>query len=216
MSVSGAPDASVVELHRVGEGDPLVLSEAAGDVWRVDEEAGSATRIEVGDALRIGDTIALSPGASAKVDAMILDGGKRGRAHSFVGPDAFVGSPSRSDVPKLVAELAQLERHLAEQIGPDPLAAQLGPETPFELAMCRDFAVQNLTLAAARQLPEPLARTTRSVALFFHDESACVATSQISVAKIRVLMEALGRPINPHLVDEATLAHLLGLAYDAG
>ena len=37
--------------------------------------------------------------------------------------------------------------------------------------------------------------------------------SAMSLAKVRMLMEALGRPVNPHLVDDAVIEELLQKVY---
>lgn len=215
-------DTNIVDLHRLTSGEAIEVAQVTGDAWRVvlpagladaEEEAPDPVRVVPGMSLAIGETLALGPGAVVVAGGSTYSGGRRGRAHSFVAEEENRSSPSRKDVPKLLRELAQVERTVVERLGEDPLESQRGPESPFERAMSREFALQNLTLEAARSLPEQPARNSRSVCLFFHDETACVATVGISVAKIRLLMEAIGRPISPHLVDEDTMRILLEMVY---
>ena len=141
-----------------------------------------------------------------------LFGGSRGRAHALVPADAFKSAPRRADVPRLLEQLAGIEAE-AVKLGEDPLAMQRGPETPHERAKASEFAKLNLTLSVARELPETIAREDRAVALFVSDDTAFVAVSTLDVAKLRRLMTALRRPVNPHMVDEDIIDALLAQVY---
>jgi hypothetical protein len=54
------------------------------------------------------------------------------------------------------------------------------------------------------------------VALFLCGEGDNVAVHQISLKRLRTLMEALERPVTPHMVTEETLSALMHLAYAGG
>jgi hypothetical protein len=204
-------DTTIVDLHRAGK-HPLAIVSVRGTAWRV-VEAAQGPPIFPGETVSLGETLFLDPGAEVEIEGGTLQGGKRGRAHSFVPEDAFRTSPSIADVPKLVSQLEQLEKQVAQQMGEDPLAEQSGPRTSFDRAMAREFAIQNLTEEAAKLFPESVARGESSVCLFLHGEAVCVAMTQMSVRRIRTLMSVLGRPINPHLVDEETIQTLLEAVY---
>jgi len=207
-------DTSIVDLHRVPKRALSVLG-IDGLAWRVLDADKGGVPLSVGEDIRAGETIVLDAGAEVVLETMVLAGGGRGRAHVFVPEDAFKTSPSKSDVPKLLAQLAQLERQVKEQAGEDPLTEQLGPRTPFERALSSEFALQNLSLSCAHQLPEDVARREQAVVLFFHGDAACVAMPKMSVPRVRALMAALSRPVNPHLVDEETIHVLLESVYAA-
>jgi hypothetical protein len=211
-------DTTIVDLHRVSA-QPLRVSAIEGGAFVVGEsEEGEQhiARLELGGALKVGDTIFVDPGSRVEVAGLSLTGGRRGRAHSFVAQDAFKASPGVEDVPRLLSELAQIERQIVAQTGEDPLAAQRGPVTPFERAMSADFALQNLEVEIARALPEAIAKREGAVALFLSGDGAHVAVQQISLKRLRALMEALSRPVTPHMVTEDTLTALLHLTYPAG
>jgi len=205
-------DTSIVDLHRVPKRALSVLG-IDGLAWRVVDADKGGVPLGVGEDIRAGETIVLEAGAEVVLETMVLVGGGRGRAHVFVPEDAFKTSPSKNDVPKLLAQLEQLERQVREQAGEDPLAEQSGPRTPFERALSSEFALQNLSLAAAQMLPETVARAEQAVVLFFHGDAACVAMPRMSVPRIRAVMAALQRPVNPHLVDEETIHVLLESVY---
>jgi hypothetical protein len=204
-------DVAIVELHRLRSTSERITS-VVGRAHRLNDDGEPIGLLRDGSELRIGETIALEPGTRLIVAGMELTGGKRGRAHAFVADSAFRSAPTRADVPKLLEQLAQIERQLA-RIGDDPLALQRGPTTTLERAMASDFVRQNLVLEVARSLDEGVARKTRSVCLFFSDDAAFIAMSAMSLAKVRMLMEALGRPVNPHLVDDAVIEELLAKVY---
>ncbi|MBI3178285.1 MAG: hypothetical protein HYZ27_01410 [Deltaproteobacteria bacterium] len=145
---------------------------------------------------------------------MLLEGGPRGRAHSFVAGDAFRGSPNKDDVPRLLEELDELEQKLIAQIGSDPLPLAIGPGTPLERAASRDFAFSNLVVEDARDLPESDARLARAVVLFANGESVCVAVAGVGVRKLATLMRILGRPVHPHPVDDSTVEELIDRIYE--
>ncbi|MEM7679360.1 MAG: hypothetical protein AAF449_25585 [Myxococcota bacterium] len=90
---------------------------------------------------------------------------------------------------------------------------QRGPETVHERAKSSEFARLNLTLSVARELPESVARQLRAVALFVSEDTAFVAVSSLDVAKLRRLMTALRRPVNPHMVEEEVIDQLLERVY---
>ncbi|MEO1228341.1 MAG: hypothetical protein AAFZ18_05495 [Myxococcota bacterium] len=205
------PDTSIVNLHRTA-GGPVHVDRVDGPVWRIREGSEQAEPLEVGDHLEPGDTVALGAAAQLEAGSLRLRGGDHGQAHALVKEGAFRPNPSRADVPRLLLQLAQIEEQMGSA-GEDPLAVRQGPETDFERAASSDFARCNLVLAAARELPETVARAERAVCLFVNEDTAFVAVTGISVAKLRALMEALGRPVNPHMVEEAVLDELLDRAY---
>ena len=207
-------DTTVVDLHRVPR-RPLPVLGISGLVWRVRDAAEPGEPLSVGEALAVGDTVVLEPGAEVILETLVLLGGARGCAHALVPEDAFKTSPSREDVPKLLEQLERLERQVHAQDGEDPLAEQPGPTSPFERALSSEFALQNLSSAAAELLPEAIARREGAVVLFLHGDAACVAMTQMSVRRVRALMAALERPVNPHLVDDETLAVLMAMVYGA-
>lgn len=203
--------ADFVELRCLPPGASSVVS-VTGAAWKLDEARGERDPIERGTDLRVGDTVFVEPAATLLVDAQTLLGGSRGRTYAFVDK-AVETSPSRRDVPRLIQDLAKLESQMVAHFGEDPLSTQRGPETAFELAASREYAIQNLMIEAALCLPEKVARDVGAVCLFFHGEAACVAMKGVSVKKIRALMEALGRPVNPHVVDDQTLRTLFDGVY---
>jgi hypothetical protein len=207
------PDTTFVDLHRL---TAAVRVEAVeGQAVKVDSEHDLVSPLVAGLLLEVGDTIALEAGATVRAGSLVLSGGRRGHAHSFVPHDAFKSSPGRADVPRLVAELEQIERRVVSDTGGDPLAAHTPPEGPFLRALARDFALANLSAEAARELPAALGRAERSVCLFSSGDTAHVALGRISLKKLRLLMRTLGRPVSPHMVDEQTLDLLLDAVYGA-
>lgn len=205
-------DTTIVDLHRAKRHAMQIL-DVVGQAWRVVEPSAAGAPLQTGDGLTVGETIFLAAGATVTLADGVLEGGRRGRAHSFVPEDAFKSSPSLDDVPRLVAQLEQLERQVEARASEDPLAEQRGPKTVFDRALSREFAVLNLDSRAAHTLPEDVARKEGAVCLFFHGDAACVALTEMSVRRIRTLMAALGRPVNPHLVDDETLQLCLGMVY---
>lgn len=205
------PDTSVVNLHRTA-GSPVRVDRVDGMAWRIREGAERAEPLAVGDHLEPGDTVALAAEAQVEAGTLRLRGGVSGQAHALVKDGAFRANPSRADVPRLLLQLAQIEEQMGTD-GEDPLAVRQGPESAFECAASSDFARSNLVLAAARELPEAVARSERAVCLFVNEDTAFVAVTAISVAKLRALMEALDRPVNPHMVEEPVLDELLERAY---
>lgn len=205
-------DTTVVELHRVPRRALSVLG-ISGRAWRVKEVNEPGIPLTIGDALGAGDTVVLEAGTEVVLEMLVLAGGPRGCAHALVPEDAFKTSPSRDDVPKLLSQLEQLERQVSAQAGDDPLSEQPGPKTAFERALSSEFALQNLSVAAGALLPEAIARRESSVVLFLHGDAACVAMTQMSVRRVRAVMAALLRPVNPHLVDEETIALLMSSVY---
>lgn len=205
-------DTSVVELFRLAQ-SPVELGNVIGDVFRVNEEGEILGVLESGASVAIGETIALDPGAVVSLDRARFSGGKGGKAIAFVAETAFRSSPSRSDVPKLLAQLKEIDRQMLAQLGEDPLNMHKGPETPFERASSAEFAHLNLVERDARELPESIAKSAGAVCLFFSDEAAFVAVSSVTISKLRMLMEVLNRPVNPHLVEAEVLTKLFARVY---
>ncbi len=201
-----------VELRCLPPG-AIGVAAVTGDAFKVDEVRVEREPLVRGAHVKVGDTIFVDKEASVQVDRLSLAGGRHGRFFMFVDDNAVHSSPSRRDVPRLIQDLSNLEAQMVEHFGQDPLASQRGPETPLERAASAEFAIQNLMMDAAVCLPEKTARDSGAVCLFFHGEAACVAVSSMSVKKIRALMAALGRPVNPHVVDEDTLRTLFDGVY---
>ena len=165
-------DVSIVDIHRAS-GAPLTIeARAGGEAWRVLEGGAPAKLLDVGDQVDVGETVALAPGTELRLGSLHLAGGRRGRAHALVKHDAFAPSPSRGDVPRLLAQLARIEREI-EPLDEDPLRLQQGPSTPFEQALSSELALLNLDLEVARQMPESVARVARAV-LLVHFGGDCV------------------------------------------
>ena len=204
------PDLTVVDLHRVA--GPLVIQSIDGEVWHFPDGRPGPLPVEVGGAVEIGDTLALSAGARVLLGTLTLSGGRRGRAHALVPTDAFKAAPRRADVPRLLEQLAGIEAE-AIKLGEDPLAMQRGPETAHEKARAAEFAQLNLTREIATELPEAVAREYRAVALFVSDDTAFVAVSSLDVSKLRRLMTELRRPVNPHMVEDSVIDALLMRVY---
>ena len=203
---------AVLDLH-VLEQRVVTATRVIGEVWRVDGQARLTHILTEGDEVAVGQVLYLSPGAIVQAGPLRLEGFSRGRAHSFVDATTVAISPGRGDVPRLLRDLLQLEEQVMRHLGEDPLAMQQTSSTPLERAYAADFAFQNLELDAARTLDERIARASGAVVLFISGESACVAMSEVSVRKLRTLMEALTRPVNPHIVDEDTLRALMAGVY---
>jgi hypothetical protein len=207
-------DTTVVELHRLTR-SPAAIRGIVGEAYRVTEDGTILAKLDNESQVSVGETIALEPGSVVLLDHLRFSGGRRGKAIAFVAESAFRSSPSRSDVPKLLDQLKEIDRQMLAQLGEDPLRMHKGPATPFERATSAEFARLNLVDRDARELPEPIARALGAVCLFFSDESAFVAFSSVTIAKLRSLMEALNRPVNPHLVEEHVLEQLLERVYAA-
>lgn len=210
--MSEQPDLTVVELHRVD--GPLVVQTVQGDVWHFPDGQPGPLTVDIGGAIQVGDTLALGAEAQVLVGTLRLSGGRRGRAHALVPADAFRSAPRRDDVPKLLEQLADIEAE-AVKLGEDPLAMQRGPDSAHDKARSAEFARLNLTLSVARELSEADARANRAVALFVSDDTAFVAVSALDVSKLRRLMTALRRPVNPHMVRDDVLDQLLDEVYVA-
>lgn len=211
VGVSQRPDPAHVELHRMAR--PSVRVERlAGRAWHV-QDGKFTGELEEGDALQTGQTVALEAEAELLAEGLCLVGGRKGNTHSLVSMTAFRASPNRGDVPKLLRQLAQIEREI-EGSGNDPLAAaQSPPRTPHERASAIEFARANLNMAAARLLPESLARRLKAMVIFVSEETAFVAFESVDVAKLRTVMEALERPIHSHLVPAGILEPMLDQIY---
>jgi hypothetical protein len=210
--VTDLVDTSVVELHRLTPG-PHVVDEVHGSAFHVIEEGDTYLELSSGNTLKIGDTIVVDPGARVVIGGVLLEGGRRGRAHTFVAENAFRSSPNKDDVPKLLDQLSEIEEKMRANLGEDPLHMHRAPLTEPDRAVAAEFARQNLVVPIARELPETVARRWRCVCLFYCDEAAFLATSDVSIAKLRAVMQALGRPVNPHLVEEAIVEELLARVY---
>ena len=204
-----------VDMHRLSK--PVRVDELSGVAWRVnnddDEHAFVVSHLAVGELLEAGQKIALEAKSVLKAEGLELLGGRRGKVFVLLAEEELRGSPSRLDVPKLLKDLVEVEAQLVARVGIDPLSMQNGPVTVFDRAVAADFARQNLVLEDAAILPERVARAQRAVVLFTSGDAVCVAVTELSVAKMRTLMEATGRPINPHMVDLPTLELLDQLVY---
>lgn len=204
-------DTTVIELHWIPS-SPVVAG-VEGDAYRVSDEGKILGRLEPASQVAVGETLVLEPAAQVRVGDLVLQGGRRGRAHQFVAESAFRTGPGPRDVPKLLAQLGEIERQMEARLGEDPLALQKPPTSPIERASCAEFARQNLDVEAARRVPRQMAESLGAVCLFLNSESAFVAFSTITIAKLRILMEQLGRPISSHLVEESVLMELLARVY---
>ncbi|MCK6550545.1 hypothetical protein L6R52_32205 [Myxococcota bacterium] len=210
-----APDTTVVELHRLPGGRARIASlDGAG--FRLVDDGRVSSRLEVGSEVEVGETIALGAGATARIGDLVLRGGKRGLAHAFVDDSAFRSSPGRADVPKLLAQLEQIEAEMRARLGADPLLGDSRPTSADERLVRAEFARTNLVVEEARLLPEGVARAEAAVVLFLCGEAAFVAVTDLSLAKLRTLMRVLGRPVNPHVVDPDVLGELFSRAYAVG
>lgn len=207
------PDTTIVDLHRVPY-SPIAVDRIEGEAWRIPKGSGTPEPLGAGDDLEVGDTVALAPLSSLDAGPVHLRGGPRGRAHGLVSDRDLRVNPTRAQVPQLLLQLTEIEEQMSE-LGGDPLAVQPGPESPFERAASAEFALCNLVPTAARELPESLARTEGAVVLFINEETAFVAMSSLSVQKLRSVMEAVQRPVNPHMVEPTVLEELLERAYGA-
>lgn len=215
MTSAPAPDTTVVELHRLPGGRARVAAlDGAGH--RLGDDGRSASRLEVGSEVAVGETIALGAGATARIGELVLSGGKRGVAHAFVDESAFRSSPGRADVPNLLGQLEEIEREVRARLGADPLLGDSRPTSADERATRAEFARSNLVVDEARLLPEGVARAEAAVVLFLCGEAAFVAVTDLSLAKLRTLMRVLGRPVNPHVVDPDVLGELFSRAYALG
>lgn len=206
------PDTTIVNLHRASR-SPLVIDRLEGEAWRVAEGSKQPETLGVGDRIGVGDTVALAVGTVLDAGPLHLRGGPRGQTHVLVKDGAFRPSPSRADVPRLLLQLAQIEEQMSSSFGEDPLAVRPGPETEFERAASADFARYNLVMPAARELPEDVARREGAVCLFINEDTAFVAMADLSVGKLRAVMEAMDRPVNPHMVEPRILEELFARVY---
>ena len=205
------PDTTVVNFHRATS-SPLTIHKLEGCAWKVDEAKKEPVVLCLGDNIYPGETVALCAHSVLEAGTLKLRGGPEGQTHALVKEGAFRPNPSRADVPRLLLQLAQLEEQMST-FGEDPLAVQEGPETDFERAASADFARCNLVLSAARELPESVARDVGAVCLFVNEDTAFVAMADLSVTKLRAVMEALERPINPHMIGGDLLEELLEQVY---
>lgn len=211
MKKLGRPDTTIIDLHRADE-EALTVGPVEGEVQVVQGNQGIPEPAIPGQRLTYEHTVVVAPGAQVVVAGLLLRGGRRGKAHGFVRGTAFRPSPGREDVPQLIAHLEQIEEQL-RPLGEDPLQDEPGPVTPYEKASSAEYARLNLQLPIARTLDESLARMVRSVLLFVSEDTAFVAFARLSVPKLRTLMAELGRPIQPHLVEELVIDELLLRVY---
>ena len=205
------PDTSIVDLHR-SPSPELAVMRIEGTAHVVRETTKVVEPLSVGLLVRVGDIVALGPQGFAEVGPFSFHGGRRGRSHALVKPDAFSPNPSRADVRRLMAQLARIEEEV-ESSSEDPLTHQVGPKTPYERAQSAEFAAKNLDLDTARKLAFDVASELRAVCLFTSEETAFVAVDGLSVAKLRRVIGALGCPVNPHLVTAEVLDALLERVY---
>jgi hypothetical protein len=200
-----------LQLHCLTEPEPVL--DIRGEAWHSNEEGVPSAPLRAGETLTPGQFVAVAAGSGVRTRSVEIAGGRRGRTHGFVSASAAQTTPSRRDVPRLLADMEKLEKRILDQFGQDPLEAQGGPEQPFDRAVAADFAFNNLTLEVALELPERVARDAGAVCLFLSGDAACIALAEVSVRKIRILMETLQRPISPHVVDPQTLRTLLTSVY---
>lgn len=201
-----------MDLHRID--GAVVVRDLVGKGHLVPESQKGAVPLASGTTVSVGDTIALDAGSEVRVGDRLLSGGRRGRAHAFVRNDAFKPSPGREDVPRLLMELRRVKAEIGA-LGKDPLETSELPSTPYKRAVAREFAILNLDLDDARTLDAELACDNRAVVVFVSDETAFIATSRVTVPKLILLMTTLGRPVQPHLVDDEVIEDLLGRVYGA-
>lgn len=205
------PDLNFVDLHRLAEPEARV-EQVVGHAWRIERGTPLGPLAE-GHRLKVGETVAVAANSEVVAGPLLLKGGRRGRAHALVASSSFRPSPSRADVPRLLRQLAQIEREVGSR-GLDPLqASQMPPRTAHERAHAAEFALLNLCLPAARMLPERLARELEAVVLFVSEETAFVAFSQVDVRRLRAVMEALERPVHTHLVQPEVIRELIPKIY---
>jgi hypothetical protein len=202
------PDTTCVDFHRIPAGG-LVVNRIEGTAVRVLDHGRRTEPLAMGDVLSVGDTIALERGSLVVASDVVMDGGRNGRAHTFVGDRAFRSTPSRADVPAL---LRQFESMGSTSV-PDPFASLRPPTTPYERTVAADFARMNLDLRAALELPRETACELRAVPLFLSEETAFVAMERVDLPRIVRLMSELSRPVNPHLVPPEVVEELIDRVY---
>lgn len=197
-------DTTVVDFHRVPP-DGLVVTRIDGPAVLVFDNGRRTAPLELGRVLSVGDTIAVERGGRVVASDLVLVGGANGRAHSFVGNDAFRSKPSREEVPEIIR---QLDRIGQRALG-DPFVGQTGPTTPYERASSTEFARLNLDEMTARELDRNSAYALRAVPLFLSEDTAFVAMDRLDASRMVRLMAELSRPVNPHLVTSVVLDELL-------
>lgn len=208
------PDADIVDLHR-SVTETRVVTAQHGPAWRLAGGEGMRLDLGVGAEIEIGDTILVPAGSRVDLGGLQLPGGNHGRTYALVPETAFRGGPGRADVPRLIAQLNQIEQEMASQGQPLPMTRS-GPRTPYERAQSAEFARLNFDPAAARLLSEDVARRIGAVCLFVSQDTAFVATDSLDLPKLRALMSALSRPVTPHLVAPEVLEELLDRAFGDG
>jgi hypothetical protein len=201
-------DTTCVDFHRIPV-NGLVVNRIEGQAVRVLESGRRTEPLEIGAVLSVGDTIALERGSIVVASDVMMDGGRNGRAHTFVGDRAFRSTPGRAEVPGL---LRQFEAMTGSPV-PDPFANHRPPTTPYECAVAADFARMNLDLRAALELSQEAARALRAVPLFLSEETAFVAMERVDLPQIVRLMTELSRPVNPHLVPPEVVEELIARVY---
>ena len=122
----------------------------------------------------------------------------------MIKESAFRPLQGRKDVPRLLLQLEQIEEEMVE-LGGDVLAVRCAPETAFEKALSAEFAFANLVREAAIELPEDVAREQGALPLFVNEETSFVAVTDLTVGKLKILMETLQRPVSPHMVESSVL-----------
>ncbi len=205
------PDVSVLDLHSVDEG-PCPVIAVSGEAWWGSEDDEVLQEVCVGDEIPVGYAVVIAAGGLVQLPGLVLKGGNCGRAHALVSQANFQATPSRRDVPRLIAQLEQIEREMGGA-GDDPLMMQSGPSNPVEHAQSAEFARLNLDPKAAQLLPKDTAEAMGAVCLFSSQDTVFVAVAELSVGKLRTLMQTLDRPVNPHVVSPSVLEALLRDAY---
>ncbi len=204
-------DTNIVDLHAVEEGPCRVLS-VAGEAWFGLQDDEDFEVLCAGVDVEVGHAIMIAAGGTVELDGRTLKGGNNGRTHSLVLQSRFQASPSREDVPRLVTQLQQIEKEMKPS-GEDPLRMQSGPMSAAERAQSAEFVWLNFDPEVAGLLDAADARRLRAVCIFISEETAFVAADDLTVPKLRELMQILNRPVNPHIVEPVVLEELLGRAY---
>lgn len=204
-------DTSIIDLHAVTAGPCPVLS-VIGEAWFGPEEDDEFEMLSAGDEVKVGHAIMVAAGAKVELPGLTLKGGNQGRAHALVLQSRFQPSPNRDDVPRLITQLQQIEREMKPS-GEDPLRMQSGPMTAAERSQSAEFVWLNFDPEVAQLLQADDARRLGAVCIFISEETAFVAADDLTVPKLRELMQILDRPVNPHIVESVVLLELLARAY---
>ena len=203
-------DGTLVHIHHVPPSAPVLTIE--GEAYRWLDHGRVERRLEIGEPVGAGDTLALASGARVGLPGLTLEGGPRGCVHAFVPQGALAATPSAQDVPRILEQLDQILGAIAAGTH-DPLSVGPVERTPVERAIASEMAHQNLDPEIARRLLPADARALRALPLFESGDNLFVAVERVSAAGLRALVGRLRRPVNPHLVDGHVLDALLDRIY---